>query len=35
LRSSQIKDGKRHVVHVESGHFSNTEIYALYVKYAV
>ncbi len=35
LRSLPTKDGIKHVVHVESGHFSNTEIYSLYVKYAV
>ncbi len=35
MKSEYTSDGKQHVVHVESGHFSNTEIYELYVKYAV
>lgn len=35
LRYPSKSDSRRHVIHVESGHFSNTQIYELYVKYAV
>jgi ADP-dependent phosphofructokinase/glucokinase len=35
LREKGAKNGLKHKIHVESGHFSNLQIYELYVKYAV
>ena len=35
LRADGLERGDNHIIHVESGHFSNSMIYKLYVKYAV